>query len=709
MGSSDLSPQPARFISLRWRFLLPLFISVLIPAMIIAYALTPSTGLEDSVVQANAAVIRDQFNRLTVSQIAAAQQVAVSFTGRQPALEVVARQLDLDRVIVVNGSSVQASLLRAGEGYRTDAPVDLGTLASVSQTTGWLTSPDGTFLISPALTTDGGIVYAGHSAARVLRELRSTSAVEIVAYGANYSPIATSFADGSTPGYSPSEAAQPAQAAGTEYLGTFITPDSANAPLGVFMPANMLATAGVTRQAAGLMMAVLVAGVVVVGFVAVNWTVNRANRVSQVAEALASGTSTARTGMQATDEIGAIGAALDRYASYVEQRQDALRLTLRRQRREITHLTSILEMLPDGVVVQDADGRVVFTNDRARELLGSQGLADDATIEEITAVVTDALGPALAPGLYALGNPQHVELNGRMISAQVAAVTSFSNERVGKVAILRDITEEVRRERAREALLRRMTTEVQTPISEAGSKAINEPTALASFAREMSRNAITLQKLIVEMRELSADLNTRSLKRVQRSIPLETLIWALANEWKQIAQAANLKLQVQIERTGLFVLGDERRLRWAIGNILDNSIKYTPPGGTVTLEIKNEGDQEAEKSMARLRIRDNGTGIAPDELPHVFTRFYRGNPVTKEGRAIRVPGTGQGLTVTKDIIEAHGGQMQIRSQPGVGTAVYFTLPLTASAPLELPRTATSDGYEDEETTVIQPPESEDKG
>jgi signal transduction histidine kinase len=493
--------------------------------------------------------------------------------------------------------------------------------------------------------------------------------------------------------------------ADTAYFGTFITPESANAPLGVFMPANMLAGAGVTRQAAGLMMAVLVACVAVVGFVAINWTVNRANQVAGVAEALASGTTTARTGMRATDEIGAIGAALDRYADYVEQRQDALRLTLRRQRREITHLTAILEMLPDGVVVQDADGHVVFTNDRARELLGSQGLADDATIEEVTAVVTDTLGPALAPGLYALGNPQQVELNGRMISAQVAAVTSFSNERVGKVAILRDITEEVRRERAREALLRRMTAEVQAPISEAGTKAINEPTALASFAREMSRNAVALQKLIVEMRELSADLNTRSLKRVQRSIPLETLIWALANEWKQIAQAANLKLQVQIERTGLFVLGDERRLRWAIGNLLDNSIKYTPPGGTVTLEIKGEGDTEADKRMARLRIRDNGTGIAPEELPHVFTRFYRGNPVTKEGRAIRVPGTGQGLTVTKDIIEAHGGQIQIRSHPGVGTAVYFTLPLTASAPIELPRVS---GYEDEETTIIEPPKSQDE-
>ena len=103
-------------------------------------------------------------------------------------------------------------------------------------------------------------------------------------------------------------------------------------------------------------------------------------------------------------------------------------------------------------------------------------------------------------------------------------------------------------------------------------------------------------------------------------MPLETLIWAVANEWKQVAQAANLTLNVNIERSGLYILGDERRLRWALGNIIDNAIKYTPPGGKVSLEIKDEED-----GFARLRIRDNGVGIAADELPHVFTRFFRGH------------------------------------------------------------------------------------
>jgi PAS domain S-box-containing protein len=452
--------------------------------------------------------------------------------------------------------------------------------------------------------------------------------------------------------------------------------------------AGIQAATPAAQQLASLSFASMAALVVIVTFVFVNWTVERVNRVTRVAQALAQGDLSARTAMKPTDEVGALGRALDQYVDHVQERQDTLRQSLRRQRREITHLTSVLESLPEGIVVQDPDGLVVFMNDRAKALLGSQHLVESADLKNLTAVVTDVLGPAIAPGIYALGDPRRVELDGRMISAQAAALLSFSNERVGTVIVLRDITDDVRRERAREALFSRLTQEVENPIADKARLMVNPALtgdAINKFARDMSRHAVALQKLVVEMRELSADLGTRPLSRTQRALPLETLIWAVANEWKQVAQAENLRLDVQIEKHGLHVLGDERRLRWAIGNLVDNAIKYTPPGGALSLEIKGDED-----GMARLRIRDNGVGISPDDLPHVFTRFYRGTPTTPNGRAIRVPGTGQGLSVARHILESHGGQMHIKSTPGVGTAVYFTLPLTAPMSIELPRLAEVD-------------------
>jgi signal transduction histidine kinase len=186
--------------------------------------------------------------------------------------------------------------------------------------------------------------------------------------------------------------------------------------------------------------------------------------------------------------------------------------------------------------------------------------------------------------------------------------------------------------------------------------------------------------LVVEMREVSTGDAAPLASDRQQALHLDTLVWTIANEWRQVASAANLTFDVVIAQKGLHVLGDERRLRWAIGNIVDNAIKYTLPGGKLSLEVQGENN-----GRAMLRLRDNGVGIAPDELPNVCTRFYRGNPTTADGRTLRIPGTGQGLSIAKQVIESHGGAIQIKSKPGVGTAVYFALPLTAPMSLELPQ------------------------
>ena len=447
-------------------------------------------------------------------------------------------------------------------------------------------------------------------------------------------------------------------------------------------------------QMLGLLGSSVAAAVIIVAFLFTSWVIARISRVREAAEALASGDFAARTGLKSGDEIGRLGQALDRYADYVQERHDALRLTLRRQRREIERLTSVLEAMPDGVIVLDSAGAVLFMNDMAKTLINAQQVENSSDLKALTAAVTDVLGPSLAPGLYALGDPRLVETDSRMLTAQAAALLSLAGDRVGTVIVLRDSTEEVRRERAREALYRRLALEVEQPLARATAAPAG---GVEAFARAMSRHAVALNKLLVELREVTAGLDARPLSRTQRPIALETLIWAVANEWRQVAQASNLRLDVQVQQAGLYVLGDERRLRWAIGNLVDNAIKYTPPGGAVSIEIKTEQD-----GMARLRIRDNGVGISPADLPNVFTRFYRGTPMTPNGRLLRVPGTGQGLATAKAIIESHGGSIQIKSKVGVGTAVYFTLPLTAPVSLALPqRDAAIGGDMDGETVRIK--------
>jgi signal transduction histidine kinase len=113
------------------------------------------------------------------------------------------------------------------------------------------------------------------------------------------------------------------------------------------------------------------------------------------------------------------------------------------------------------------------------------------------------------------------------------------------------------------------------------------------------------------------------------------------------------------------VQADERRLNQVLGNLIVNGIKYNRPHGTVTVHIKCEND------LLCVKIEDTGMGIAAEDLPHVFERFFR----TASAEASRIEGTGLGLAIAKAIVERHGGTISVESAPGKGSTFWFTLPI----------------------------------
>jgi signal transduction histidine kinase len=320
--------------------------------------------------------------------------------------------------------------------------------------------------------------------------------------------------------------------------------------------------------------------------------------------------------------------------------------------------------------------------------LGANALQRAAELQPVADAV---LGPAIAPGLYSLGDPRQVEHGGQILRAQAAAVITNQQQALGTVVLLRDMTEEVKQSQAREQVLAQLSADVQQPLATMSQQgALHSSPLVNEFAREIARHSAALQKMIVDMRELT-QYNRTSARHVQRPLAVETLLWALVNDWRQIAAAAGLTLQTEIGQTNLYVLGDESKLRLALGNLVDNAIKYTPSGGAVSLEIKGEVN-----GAVHVRIRDNGVGISRDDLSSLFMPFYRGTPVTSKGEIIHVPGMGQGLAISRQIIEAHGGVLKVKSRVGVGTAVYLALPLTAGVPLTMPPA----DYQDSATIVL---------
>lgn len=135
------------------------------------------------------------------------------------------------------------------------------------------------------------------------------------------------------------------------------------------------------------------------------------------------------------------------------------------------------------------------------------------------------------------------------------------------------------------------------------------------------------------------------------------------------AERAEVSLTLDVEEGLPPVLGDEEQLRRLLYNLLENAIKYTPCGGQVDLILR----RSPKENMVRLLVRDNGPGIPPEHLPHVFERFYRADPLQPRPGVSR--GSGLGLAIAKSIVESHGGEIGVSSQVGSGSTFWADLPV----------------------------------
>ncbi len=177
---------------------------------------------------------------------------------------------------------------------------------------------------------------------------------------------------------------------------------------------------------------------------------------------------------------------------------------------------------------------------------------------------------------------------------------------------------------------------------------------------EASREAYRLTRLIADLLALArADAGASlSLQRVE----LDQIALEAVNEARHLARGQRVEIG---KMEPALVMGNPDRLKQLFLILLDNAIKYTPPGGQVLVDLKRDG-----KSV-EVTVRDSGVGISVDALPHIFERFYRADPA----RTRDPGGTGLGLPIAQWIVEQHEGHITIDSQPGAGTTVRVKLPV----------------------------------
>jgi heavy metal sensor kinase len=182
---------------------------------------------------------------------------------------------------------------------------------------------------------------------------------------------------------------------------------------------------------------------------------------------------------------------------------------------------------------------------------------------------------------------------------------------------------------------------------------------LASLLEEAERLSAIVESLFSLAR-----LDAGEARISHETFDLAELARATFEQMQLLAEDKHLAIRVEAPQPVL-VSGDAARLKQVIVNLLDNAIKYALPGGHITLGVHAEGGK------AVLYVQDNGIGIAAEDLPHVFERFYRADKVHSRS----VQGAGLGLSIVQAICQAHGGSVTAASQPGVGTTLSVRLPL----------------------------------
>ncbi len=248
-----------------------------------------------------------------------------------------------------------------------------------------------------------------------------------------------------------------------------------------------------------------------------------------------------------------------------------------------------------------------------------------------------------------------------------AAVTSDN-----KILIsLEDLTESKRLDDTRRDFIANISHELKTPIgaisllSEALIEAEDDSERVKKFSADLHREAVRLAALVQDIIELSRLQGAEVVSNAQL-LDLSTLIADAVDRNSFLAEKRHVKIKVDAPK-GLKVLGDQEMLVTAIKNLIENALVYSEEGSQVGIGLRQK------YGIAAIAVADSGVGIAPEHQERIFERFYRADP----SRSRQTGGTGLGLSIVKHVALKHRGDVQLFSQPGVGSTFTFRLPIAS--------------------------------
>lgn len=328
-------------------------------------------------------------------------------------------------------------------------------------------------------------------------------------------------------------------------------------------------------------------------------------------------------------------------------------------------LAAVLGSSKDAVIVVGAEGIVLLANPAMGEALRQE---TQAMIGHPAATVVTQ--PQLRELLVAPGEETTAEielLDGRVAQASLIDVTTPLGEKVGRAAILRDITLLKELERMKSEFVQTVSHDLKNPISSIilATELLTKSGELNAQQQDLSRRILDTSYFMDALVSDLLDLGQIEARLGLKIAPLDLagLARAVMADLYPRAMAKHIELTLEAADR-VSVSGDSQRLRQVLMNLIENAIKYTPAGGAVTVTIETNG------AVVVTQVRDNGIGIPATSQPHVFEKFYR---VRSEATA-GISGTGLGLAIARSIIDAHRGRIWLESSEGKGSTFAFSLP-----------------------------------
>jgi two-component system, OmpR family, phosphate regulon sensor histidine kinase PhoR len=333
-------------------------------------------------------------------------------------------------------------------------------------------------------------------------------------------------------------------------------------------------------------------------------------------------------------------------------------------------MQTIFSAMHDALLVVDSTRHVILANDTFRKLFALPEIPEGTPLLEI---VRDATLDRVIDDALDHGAPVRTELalDGSLVEVDVVATRNNTGQITGVLVLFHDITELKKIDQVRRDFVANVSHELRTPLSILRGyietlidTPETSPEELSRILRVMERHSKRLDLLVDDLLTL-AQLESANPNLQLVDIDLASFFREVVRDWEKKLATKQLNLIVDVPADLAVIRADRVRLQEALYNLLDNAVKYSREHGEIRL-IARRRDEEIV-----LSVSDDGIGIAEDELPRIFERFYR---VDKARTAENIRGTGLGLAIVKHIAQLHGGRVEAESETEKGTTIRVVLP-----------------------------------